>query len=151
MQTVQNCVNTLISSSFKQKSCPFQACPSLMQAQIFLMGQSGWCRQLQWLEAKMHSMYCKTYTKRIPVPKLLYAKYFPGESCDDSYFLIIEMYALLISEETAKRLRATSHSHQAGKLFRNAAMPRTNFSIKNNAAMPTKKSDLRRRSSSLSA
>ena len=38
MQTGQNCINTFISSSFKPKSCSFQACSRLLQAQLYLMG-----------------------------------------------------------------------------------------------------------------
>ena len=41
MQTGKNCVNTLISSSLKPKSCSFQACASLLQAELFLMGRDG--------------------------------------------------------------------------------------------------------------
>ena len=38
MQIGQNCVNIFISSSFKPKSCSFQAFASLLQAELFPMG-----------------------------------------------------------------------------------------------------------------
>ena len=40
MQTGQNFLNVLIVSSFKPKSCSFQACTSLLQGELFIRGNN---------------------------------------------------------------------------------------------------------------